>query len=166
MLSARSQVCGEGQEGPRSAWWTQKQWYRPSVGPWQYQIPYTGWVLPLPSQYPVYHPSHQPRYAPTLAPSPVLPTVAGTLGTCTYDRFGDLVGDPRGVIRTVYGTVGGQGTPARCTGFRTPLPWSPCLGSWVQAPGFRLLGSDSWVQTPGSDSWVQTPGSDSWFRLL
>ena len=76
----------------------------PLVGPWQYQC--SRWVVhPPPPSIPLpgTHLARTPGY-PLSSVTPRVTTVAGHPGTCTYDRFWTIVGDPRGVKRT--GTYG------------------------------------------------------------
>ena len=91
--------------------------------PWEGPLPavagrregsHGGWVVPRYSP-PYYHPVYPPWYHTPpgdLSQRMHHSTVAGTTGACTYDRFGDTVGEPRG-IRThciwhclaLFGTV-------------------------------------------------------------
>ena len=92
------------------------------VGPWQYQITGTGWVLGSTrcSTLPVPTLLAPPRVypSPTDMLVPGTNTVYWTPGTCTYDRFRCTVGDPRGGIRT--------GTHGRVrSGHSRPVPGPP-----------------------------------------
>ena len=91
----------KGPAGPLECLVGAETWSWGMVGPWQYQ--YTG-IWEGEGYYP-------PRYTHPPAPTPV-PTrrtpraqrrcCAGprASGTCTYDQFGSVQGDPRGRIRT------------------------------------------------------------------
>ena len=117
-------MCGGAQQGPGVPWWTQKR--GPGSG-WALAIPIlgswegAGWVLPLPSQYPVYPPLVPTRPARVALP---VPGTRGPLGTCTYDRFQEAIGDPRGRIRTGYAQAS-LNQPHASPNARLPsLPWS------------------------------------------
>ena len=66
-----------------------------------------GWVYPR-ITHPVYPPcTHPARTAGPVdqhgrRPARCTMTVDGTTGTCTYDRFEDALGEPRGVEHTLY----------------------------------------------------------------
>ena len=119
------------------------------VGPWQYQCRVAGWVyrvLPLPHPPSLHHPgtpllhrtSRQQGYT----------TVAGTLGTCTYDRFETVLGDPRGGIRT--GT--GQGTHWLCLALPATLrqcsPAPPCAPTRPNSQYFSVFLSIPQLYVP------------------
>ena len=91
--------CAEGPRRPWSAWVDADNALGALVGPWQYQC--TGWVGSGVVPHPVYPPYRTPPDT-TLYRHPVDHRGPGHLGTCTYDRFGMLEGDPRGRIRTCY----------------------------------------------------------------
>ena len=71
-----------------------------------------GWVYPgitLPGTHPVYPPRYTHPGTPPFCASctPVL----GTTGTCTYDRFREVVGEPRGSrTHVLYGSLEQYGT--------------------------------------------------------
>ena len=95
-----AQVCG-GPRGPGVPGWT--RYPGPGTG-WALAIPISwaipgSWVVPgiAPSQYPVYYP---PGTHPVPAQHRAHPSRHGAyvVGTCTYDRFQEAQGDPRGRI--------------------------------------------------------------------
>ena len=101
------------------------------VGPWQYQCgdPVGGEGSTRYTHPPVPSLPHPAGYLPRTMYPPLACT--GAPWTCTYDRFRDTQGDPRGVIRT--GTVGARTGLCRSCRHLTPSALRP-------AP-WRLVGA-------------------------
>ena len=113
-------MCGRPGKQAWSAWRTQIRGFRHRLGPGNTNVAVSGWVLPLPGTHPVYHPSHT---HPARTPGTTQHAHRGRRGraghprTCTYDRFGVPVGDPR--VEYAQCT-GGRAIPPPATLSRAP----------------------------------------------
>ena len=152
----RGAGCAEGVPDPWSARWTQ-------ITPvysngWALAIPIMGWEDWVGSTPPPHPPT---RTAAVQGPLPHCHHATGhrATGTCTYDRFEGVQGDPRGGIRTVHGER--SNTPA--TGIASG-------SSLLLAAGFLEPGTGSWsrVLVLGAGYWflVLVLGTSSWSLVL
>ena len=86
-------MCGSLQEGGWSALVDADTLGNWLVGPWQYQCIPAGYYPP---RTPVYPSPYQPPYRRPARAVASGARASSVLGACTYDRFKEDQGDPRG----------------------------------------------------------------------